>query len=148
MLASTGRSGKSGDVRLALPRRFVEPEDRHVFSAIGAWSIVVGALQLTDPSAGSRLWLAPLWPSLLIVAGVLTFAFRRQLTSVRLRAWAAALYVVATVGRAGALTLSLVDGTAHSWQSACVGIALWSFTGWLLYVTWRVRVPWPTTSDR
>lgn len=114
-----------------------------MFSAIGVWAMATGPLQLSDPTASDRLWLAPVWPILLTLGGVLAAMFARRMTNMRLRAWAASLLVLACVGRAAAMSLALIDATAHSWQSAVGGFSVWSFLGWLLYVTWRVRVPRP-----
>lgn len=133
---------------MRVPRRFVMPEDRSGFLAIAAWAIVVGLLLLTDPSAHSRLWLAPLWPSLQIAGGVVTLVFVTQgMRSIKMRAWATSLLVIACVGRGAALTLGLLEGTAHSWQSAVAGWGIWSFIGFLLYFTWRARVPVPGGAD-
>lgn len=134
--------GRSGDMPVRVPRRFVTSEDRLGFQLVGAWAIVEGALQLMDPSANGRLWLAPVWPVMLIVGGVMTIAFAQLgMHSFTLRKYGAALLVLSCAGRAGALTAGIVADTAHSVWSALAGFGVWSFVAFLLFFTFATRLP-------
>lgn len=136
-------SEQTVDVSMRLPVRFIQPADRPIFVAIGSWAVVTGLLLVADPTAWDRLWLAPVWPIMQAVGGVLSLIFARSMTSLALRGWASSLLVMSSVGRGASLTLSMLNGRGHSWESTLAGVALWTFIGWLLYVTWRVRVPDP-----
>lgn len=133
----------TGDGELVrVPRRFVVPEDRRGFVLIGLNAVFVGGVWLADPTAAERVWVAPLWSSMILLGGLITLAYAADgMRSFRLRAWSGGLLVVGYVGRGAAMTLGLVNGTAHSWQSALGGWGVLSVVGFLLYFTWRSRVP-------
>lgn len=136
-------------MEVRVPRRFVVPEDRRVFAAIGTWALTEGALQLLDTSASRRLWLAPLWPVMLVAGGAVMLAFLAGgMRSFLLRAWGTALLVTSCAGRAAALTLGIREGTAATPWSGWSGVGAWSMIGFLLYVTLRARVPLVEDADQ
>lgn len=135
-----------------VPRHFVTPTDRMVFAAIGLWALVLGVLMGVDRSADTQVWLARVWPVLMLAGGVLTLLYARELASFRLRGWSNACIVTACAGRGAALGLGILDGTAPSVLRALTGIALWSMVAFALFIVWRSRVPgsggtdgWPDT---
>lgn len=88
----------AGVREVRVPRRFVTPSDRHVFLAVGAWAVVMAVFMFLDSSGPKRVWGYPMWGVLLLIGGLLTFAFAIRMASFRLRGYAAGMMVVGCVG--------------------------------------------------
>lgn len=121
--------------------RFVRPNDRLVFLALGTWAIVMAVFMALDDSGARRVWGRPVWAILLGVGGLLTMVFTRQMASFTLRGYAAGAMVVGCVGRGLGMIMAVVNGTAHTAWSGFLGLGAWTMLGFLLYLVWRSRVP-------
>lgn len=124
-----------------MPRRFVQSRDRLTFVAIGAWALFLGVTLLWDHTIDSGVWLADLWPLMLLIGGVLTVVFSVRLSSFRLRGLSNALLVVACVGRGSSAALGLINGQLESVPRKLAEMAVFTMIGYLLYITWKARIP-------
>lgn len=134
-----------------MPQRFVEPHDRLVFTLIALWALFLGGLLLADTSANDEVWLPDLWPALMIAGGLYTLLYAVLLSgrsrwvycTMRVRGLSNGLLVVGCVGRGFAAILGITEHTAESWTRAIAELAVFTMVGFLLYFTWRSRVPDP-----
>lgn len=124
-----------------VPRRLIRPDDRPVFIALGTWAITMAAFMSLDESGPQRVWGYPAWLILLALGGVLTIAFTYRMRSYGLRGYAAAMLVVGCVGRGCGMLMAIANGTAHTTFSGLLGLGAWTMLGFLIYFTWRSRVP-------
>jgi hypothetical protein len=126
-----------------VPRYFVTPEDRWLFSAIATWGMAMAVFMALDDSSSQRVWGYPIWLAMLGFGGMLTLAFTVRMASMRLRGLAAAMMVVGSAGRGAGLAMGVLNHTARTTWSGMLGIGVWSMLAFLLYFTWRSRVPLP-----
>jgi hypothetical protein len=132
-----------------VPRRYVNDEDRLVFLGISVWAMAMAAFMLADETGARRVWAYPIWGVMLGLGGLLTAWFLvRQMASFRVRGLAAAMMVVGCAGRGAGMLLAVVNGTSASLWSGLLGMGAWTMLGFLLYLTWRSRVPHGSTDAR
>lgn len=129
---------------LKVPVHFVTPRDRWHFLAIGAWAVAMAAFMSLDETGPQRVWGYPLWALLLGLGGLATLVFTIRMASFQLRGLAAAAMVVGCTGRGFGMVLAVLNRTdANSVWAAALGMGAWTMLGFLLYFTWRSRVPVP-----